>query len=123
MRCFGAAQPIHVRHPTTPTALVPLGCLSNAAIATSGGYFSGTSGAEGRVDPLVDPELRACTTWGESVSVVAPDCMTADALTKIVRLVPERAPELLDHFRAQVLIIDNQAMRTCGAMLLQRDMI
>ena len=123
LRCFGAAQPIHVRHPTTPTALVPLGCLSNAAIATSSGYFSGIPDDGGRIDPLVDPKLRACTTWGESVSVVAPDCMTADALTKIVRLAPERAPELLDRFKAQALIIDDQAMRTCGAVLLQRDMI
>ena len=123
LRCFGTAQPIHVRHPTVPTALVPLGRLSNAAIATSSGYFSGISDNDGRVDPLVDPKRRACTTWGESVSVVAPDCITADALTKIVRLVPERAPELLDHFKAQALIIDDQAMRTCGATLLQRDMI
>jgi thiamine biosynthesis lipoprotein len=123
LRCFGAAQQIHVRHPITPTALVSVGWLTNASIATSGGYFAGISGDDGRIEPLVDPKQRACTSWGESVSVVAPDCMTADALTKIVRLVPERAPELLDRFKAQAVVIDDQSMRTCGAMLLQKDMI
>lgn len=121
LRCFGDAQPISVRHPTAPASLIPLGWLSDAAIATSSGYFSAGSGNDDSINPLVDPQRQVCTTWNESVSVLAQTCMTADALTKIVRLAPEAAPDLLARFEAQAVVIDGQAMRCCGASLLQQE--
>jgi thiamine biosynthesis lipoprotein len=122
LRCFGKAQPIHTRHPSAPTMLVRLGWLSDAALASSAGYFSGIDLGSRRIDPLVDPRRRCCTSWDASTSVAAPDGMTADALTKIIRLVPETAPNILDYFDAQAIVIDHQGMRCCGRPLLQADL-
>lgn len=121
LRCFGEAESIHVRQPNSPTTLMHLGWLRDCAMATSGGYFSGTGGEDHRIDPLIDPRQRVSTTWNESVSVVASDCMTADALTKVVRLAPDAAPHLLAHFNAQAVVINQAGMRTCGASLLQQE--
>jgi thiamine biosynthesis lipoprotein len=46
--------------------------------------------------------------------------MTADALTKIVRLARARAPGILDCLHAQAVVVDAQAVGTCGPTLLQR---
>ncbi|MFI4939897.1 MAG: FAD:protein FMN transferase, partial [Burkholderiales bacterium] len=72
-----------------------------------------------RIAPLVEPRRHACATWGESVSVVASNCMTADALTKVVRLAPEHVPEILARFNAQAIVLDGRGMRSCGAMLIE----
>jgi len=118
LRCFGAAQPVHVRHPCAPMRLVPVGWLADAALATSAGYFSGIDGAGGQIDPLVDPGRRRCVSWEVSLSVAARDCTTADALTKVVRLRPDIAPEILLRCGAQALVIDHQGLRSCGHPLL-----
>jgi thiamine biosynthesis lipoprotein len=109
MRCFGNPQPIHVRDPGEPARLIPLGFIDHCAIATSAGYFSA-----GSADALVDPRRGACESWQGSISVLASDCMTADALTKVVRLAPERVPALVSEFDAQALVIDQEGWRSCG---------
>jgi thiamine biosynthesis lipoprotein len=114
LRFFGEPQPIHVRHPDAPTLLVPLGVFSDCAVATSSGYFSGRMSDDGVAEPLVDPGRRACVRWQQSVTVVAPDGMTADALTKIVRLAAQAAPGILGQLRAQAIVIDSRGMRQCG---------
>ncbi|KQU89770.1 thiamine biosynthesis protein ApbE [Variovorax sp. Root318D1] len=114
LRFFGDPQPIHARHPDAPTSLVPLGVFSDCAVATSSGYFSGRISGSGVTEPLVDPTRRACVRWGQSVTVVAPDGMTADALTKIVRLSAQAAPSILERLRAQAMVIDSRGMRRCG---------
>lgn len=121
LRCFGQPQPIYVRHPSVPESLVSLDRLTDSAVATSAGYFSRTEKDGREVDPLVDPEQGRCTTWDASISVVASDGMTADALTKIVRLSPDTAPGILDRFGAQAIVIDCDGVRCCGRSLLQPD--
>jgi len=118
LRCFGRAQAIHVRHPDAPTQFVGLGQLRDAALATSSGYFAGIRVGARQIDPLVDPRLNACVTWEKSVSVAAPTCMLADALTKVVRLSP-RAPEILLGLDAQAIVIAGKRMATCGVDHLQ----
>lgn len=115
LRVFGAAQPIHVRHPDDPHSLVSLGEIRDCAIATSGGYFAGIVGDGGSIDPLVDPGQGTCIAWNMGVSVIAPDCMTADALTKVVRLSPEAAPGILDRFDAQAVVIEGSSVRAYGS--------
>jgi len=118
LRCFGEARPIHVRHPAAATVLVPIGCLSNAALATSAGYFSISDEGGGHGDPLVDAKRGHCVRWDASVSVAAADAMTADALTKLVRLAPASAPDILAQFRAQAIVVDQTGARSCGRRLL-----
>ena len=119
LRCFGAAQPIHVRAPDEPSALLCLGSISDAAIATSAGYNSGVQLDGGQVDALVDPVRGHCMAWERSISVLAADCMTADALTKVVRLAPHRASRLLHGLDAQAVIIDRRGVSACGREWLQ----
>lgn len=123
LRCFGEAQAMHVRQPDAPASPVYLGRLSDHALATSAGYFSGIEENGKRIEPLVDPVRRSCTLWGGSISVVAPNCMTADALTKVVRLAPKYIAEILARFSAQAIEIKHYKMRTCGVMLLQQETI
>lgn len=75
LRIFGdQMQPIHVRHPGSPGQFISIGSARDAAVATSGRYFSNSV--------LMDPRTKRphTTDWG--VTVIAPDCTTADALTK-----------------------------------------
>ncbi len=123
LRCFGEVQPVHIRHPNAPTMLMHVGWLADAAIATSAGYFSGIDAGRRRIDPLVDPKGHYCTSWDASISVAAPDGMTADALTKVIRLKPDFAPDILERFRAQAIVIDHQGTRCCGRPLLRADII
>lgn len=106
LRFFGLAQPIHIRHPNVPGSFVSLGLLENCAIATSSSAFSNKVENESVFDPLVDTKKNMCISWNQSVSVIAPDCMTADALTKVVRLFPQGAQQILAHFEAEAVTID-----------------
>jgi len=114
LRCFGEAQPIHVRAPDEPSALLYLGTIDNASIATSAGYFCGLQIDNDRVDALVDPDRGTCIAWERSISVLAADCMTADALTKIVRLAPRAMLGVLQCLNAQAVVIDRNGLRACG---------
>ena len=105
LRCFGDDQPIHVRAPDDPSALLYLGAIENAAIATSAGYFC---------NALVDPKPGTCIAWERSISVLAADCMTADALTKVVRLAPQWVPGILECLKAQAVVIDRNGLRASG---------
>lgn len=121
LRCFGEPQLIHVRQTTRPTELLWLGWLADGAIATSGGYFAGMRAQGEQIDPLVDPKCQSCVTWDASISALATDCMTADALTKIVRLAPALAPGLLAELDAQAIVIDEARMSSCGRQRLQME--
>ena len=103
MRVFGLApRPVHVRDPREPSRLLPLVHLQDAALATSGGYFVGRDAGTGR-SALVDPFRRRCVATDASVSVLAPTCMLADALTKVVALSGDVHHALLAAHGAQAL--------------------
>lgn len=122
LRCFGKPYPIHVRHPSAPTALMRLGWLADAGLASSAGYFSGIDIGGRQIDPLVHPKRRVCTSWDASISVAAGDGMTADALTKVVRLAPDLVPDILERFGAQAIVIDPEGGRSCGRRLLKAEL-
>ncbi|HEY7216767.1 MAG TPA: FAD:protein FMN transferase [Candidatus Binatia bacterium] len=113
---FGEPQPIHVRHPQNGSLVLPLGAISNAALASSSGFFS----AQSFQDALVEPKRGRCVKWRQGVTVIAPRCMIADALTKVVRLAPRRAPTILSQFDAQALTVDRRGIR-CSAQLRSTD--
>ena len=96
-----------------------LGWLADAALASSAGYFSSIEVDGRRIDPLVDPRQERCTTWNGSITVAAPAGVIADALTKIVRLAPDRTPDILDRL---AIVIDEQGARSCGRPLPQTDL-
>jgi FAD:protein FMN transferase len=95
LRVFGTGvwTPVRLRHPGDPVIAAPLFELQDAAVATSGDYFCDGGN-------LIDRRIRRIRRYAGSVSVVAPSCMLADALTKIVALAPARARGLLASYGA-----------------------
>jgi FAD:protein FMN transferase len=107
---FGKPQPIHIRHPENPSLALPWGAIANAAMASSSGVYS----PQAKNDALVQPRRGKCVKWRQGITVIAPRCILADALTKIVRLAPRRAPVILAQLNAQALVIDRRGIRYSG---------
>lgn len=81
--------PVRVRDPANPACVALTWMLDNAAIATSVG--SGLSPAAGAPSRIVDRRGHGVVDGLAGVTVLAPSCMLADALTKVVLV--RRAPE------------------------------
>lgn len=99
--------PIHVRLPQRPTQSVRLAELENGAAATSAGYF--------QPDALRHPRSGKSLCIGSSVTVLARDCMTADALTKVVAADAACAPAVLARYGAQAVMLDRDHAVRSGA--------
>ena len=101
---FGAtAAPVHVRHPRHPTHASRLAELCDGAAATSADYF--------QPETLRHPRNGASLCMRSSVTVLAPACITADALTKVVAAEPAASTAMLAHHGAQAIILnDGQGM-------------
>jgi thiamine biosynthesis lipoprotein len=80
----GVRQFAHLRHPESPLNIAHTLTLQNAALATSAAYFSRQASPRGEVSALIDARSGDPYLGARSVSVRASDCMSADALTKVV---------------------------------------
>lgn len=101
LRHFGPGwQPVRVRLPHAPAMAPVLFELRDAAAATSADTYRRPG------QGLLDRRMRRQRSFGGSVTVVAPTCALADALTKIVALRPQPALRLLRRHRAHALCID-----------------
>lgn len=108
LRVFGnVAQTIHVRHPLSPTRMLPLVELSAGAAATSAGYYTSRRHHGRMITPLIHPHTREACGTERSVTVLAQDCMTADALTKVVHADPAQAAAVLARFNARALMLEH----------------
>ena len=107
LRVFGkSAQSIHVRAPRTPTQVISLLPLTAGAAATSAAYFSQRRQGQKTLTPLIHPYTRRACSHQRSVTVLAPNCMHADALTKIVQADPAQATQILSRFQARAFIVE-----------------
>ena len=99
IRVFGStSRKVHLRDPKSPAQFSAILGVRNRAIATSATYFApGT---------LIDGQTRRSLTSSISVTVAARDCMTADALTKVVFALRERAAGLLAQYHADALLLE-----------------
>ena len=110
LRAFGdTAQTIRLRRIDAPSCTLPLVGLTEGACATSAAYFSARRYRGRLVSALIHPLTRASCGVGRSVSVLAPHCITADALTKVVHADPLRALPVLASFGARALRIEEDA--------------
>ena len=99
--CFGPTEAIRLRDPRSPHALGPVVELRDAALASSAAYF--------RPEALRARGGALSSRRTGRVTVIARDCMTADALTKVVWAAPRRAPAVLRMFDARALSLDARA--------------
>src|SRR6266550_3078277 len=80
---------------------------ANRVMATSGIYFTRKKDGVRYVSPLLDGHTGRSARELISVSVAATECMPADALTKIVFSLGEKAAPLLERYRADALILEH----------------
>ncbi|HEX5392601.1 MAG TPA: FAD:protein FMN transferase [Rhodocyclaceae bacterium] len=98
-------EAIHVRDPRNPSQLHFLGSLRDGAVATSGSYFSKELASVPNKSALVNPRSGQPVVSDRSYSVIAPDCMTADALTKVLALTGNADHLCFARFQAHALIV------------------
>ncbi|MBU3612898.1 FAD:protein FMN transferase [Polynucleobacter sp. MG-27-Goln-C1] len=104
MRVFGdKAQDIQVRNPSKPLELIQIGSMRAGSIATSSLYFAkrDTDAKSYMVNPLNHEHIE----FSESYSVIANECVYADALTKVVSISGNTQHPCLSHFSAQAIKI------------------
>ncbi len=102
LRVLGT-HPILIRNPRAPTNMALQVELQDEALATSANYFSGREAAAGGV--LIDGRSGRTCSGDFSVSVRAPSCMLADALTKVVAATQDANHPVLARFGACAFII------------------
>lgn len=102
MRCFGAKErSVWIRHPGVDGSFLPLPDLKNKALATSANSYPRQEGVCAHVHGLTrEPMSRPF-----SASVCADSCVIADALTKVVLGLGEKADVILLKFNAQAFIV------------------
>ncbi len=111
LRCFGdREQQVWVRHPRTSGALLRLPALKDAALATSANSYQRQRRRGRVICAHVDGRTRQPVLRSFSVSVRAPSCLVADALTKVVLARGAAAASVLGQFGATAYIVrpDNQ---------------
>ena len=110
LRVFGRlARRIHVRDPDAPTRWLALIDLQDSAIATSGNYFTREAKRDALITPTTAEKVsRTRFDAGASISVRAPCCMLADALTKVVALSGDAGHPLLARLNAEAIILERR---------------
>ncbi|MBU3623979.1 FAD:protein FMN transferase [Polynucleobacter sp. AP-Latsch-80-C2] len=107
MRIFGhEVQTIHIRNPQAPSDVIEIGSLANGAIATSGLYFSNRDHAQSHIiNPLASNDSEIHSVFSESFSIVANECVYADALTKVLILSKQLHHPCFKRYQAQAIRI------------------
>lgn len=106
LRAFGdVAYPVVIRDPRYPTQAARQTEIRDAALATSGSYFSLKQIGGRAFSALVNGRNGQPVIAESSASVCAPSCMLADALTKFVLTTRDPAHPVLERFGATAFII------------------
>ena len=107
LRVFGnKPQTIYIRNPKVPSHLIELGSLSNGAIATSALYFSKRDQqASHIINPLTQTSTGMHEQFSGSYSVLAKECVYADALTKVLALSRQQHHPCFARYSAQAIEI------------------
>ena len=107
LRAFGdAPRPVHIRNPMSPSQLIEIGSIQNGAIATSSLSFSKRERKHSHIiNPLAKREADIHADFSDSFSIVANQCVYADALSKVFALSKDCAHPCFDHFSAQAIRI------------------
>jgi len=106
LRVFGGLRPIQIRNPNLPSQLIDIGSLQNGAIATSGMYFSKRDKEQSHIiNPLARDEAEVHINFSESYSILANECVYADALTKVLVLSGAHDHSCFTYFSAKAIRI------------------
>ena len=98
-------QTVHVRDPRDPRRLICSIALANEALASTARRFDPFQSDSTDHTAVIDPASGGPAEAFAGVTVRAPSCMIADALTKIVMIMGTGAGELLAHYAAGALLM------------------
>ena len=90
-----------MRNPINPSELISLGSLENGAIASSGLYYCDKS--KPNQGHVVNPQTMEQIEFSESYSVIAPECIYADALTKVFAIGKDNTHPCFQKYSAQAI--------------------
>ena len=107
LRVFGDKSfPIQIRSPETPEELIQIGSLNNGAIATSSLYFAKRDKQQSHIiNPFAKNQSDIHADVSGSFSILAKECVYADALTKVLALSNNAHHPCFKRFSAQALRI------------------
>lgn len=105
LRTIGSPAEIHLRHPLEPQSFAGTVSICDSALATSSPCFTEQVWNGKRVSHIVNPSTGTAITGAVSVTVRAPECWMADALTKVVLNAPDRAEKLLARYDAEAFVL------------------
>ena len=107
LRAFGLQkETVRIRYPLDPGRAAGIVTLQNRALATSATYFSRKKCGAHLRSALIDGQTQQPFVDDVSISVAADDCMTADALTKIVFALREQSRPILMRHAANAVILE-----------------
>lgn len=106
LRVGNVPQTVYVRRPDAPWLVDPLAEVSAAAVATSGPRAAADAGG-----PVIVPATGEALALDSSVSVLATDCVIADALTKVVALLGAAGAPVLARFGAEACVTTAGGLR------------
>lgn len=106
LRAFGDMDfPVLIRDPSQPSHMRAKLTIRNRALATSANYFTAKEIEGRKISALIDGRDGQSVNHDKSISVLAPTCMVADALTKYIAVINNPADPLLTEYGATALII------------------
>jgi FAD:protein FMN transferase len=114
LAAFGPdTERVHIRDPRDPRGAIARIDVANEAIASSGRRFEPLGSAETAASAVIDARTGEPAQIFAGVTVRAPDCIVADALTKVVMVAGEAAADLLaDVGASAMLVLPNGDIRT-----------
>jgi thiamine biosynthesis lipoprotein len=106
-------QALWLRDPFQPDHFWPGGYMKDGALASSGGTGAVRDSRQGPHTPLLRPGQSQAPQFVAGVSVLAPTCVVADALTKVALLAPvSLAQKALHLFNAKAWVAaENEGFR------------
>jgi FAD:protein FMN transferase len=107
LRVFGdTPRPIHIRDPRKASDLIHIGSLKNIALATSSLYFATRDRQDSHfINPLAKNDHDIHVNAQGSYSILAKECIYADALTKVLALTEQEQHPCFAQFSAQAIWI------------------
>lgn len=98
-------ETVHIRDPRDPSRLLCHVEIANAALASSGRPFDPLRSSDIQGSAVIDPLTQEPVRDIAGASVLAPSCMIADALAKVVMIAGENAADLLARHKASALLV------------------
>jgi thiamine biosynthesis lipoprotein len=106
LRVGKKTKKINIRNPKNIHQSICEAEIFDGSLATSSGYFSSYKNSQKNFYPIFKSSKNPLEYKDESASIFSKECMIADALTKVALITKEKSKQIIQHFNAQAMIIN-----------------